>query len=98
MNKNNIDFAGSYVALGKCVGKTKYIVFGKEYTEEEVKSIFEKATSKKPIEQRTWTYDEIPYTALCPTCKENLGYESKRLYKHCPYCGQRIDWSGEDVD
>lgn len=68
----------------------------KEDIEEEVKSIFEKATSKKPIEQRTWTYDEIPYTILCPNCKENLGYEAKRLYKHCPTCGQALDWSGED--
>lgn len=61
-----------------------------------LKELVEKATPKKPIEQRTWTYDEIPYTALCPNCKENLGYESKRLYKHYPTCGQALDWSEED--
>lgn len=112
MNKNNIDFAGSYVALGKCIGETKYIVFGKEYTEEEVKSIFEKATPKKPDFKEVWTPrtldslgEPLGCYAYCPNCGNDLyveaeelplDEETKVLNSYCPTCGQALDWSEED--
>ena len=93
MNKNNIDFAGSYVALGKCIGKTKYIVFGKEYTEKEVKSIFEKATSKKPTNIESHEeHDLLFVSGKCPVCRDWVNDSMS----YCDSCGQALDWSGED--
>ena len=96
MNKNNIDFAGSYVALGKCIGKTKYIVFGKEYTEKEVKSIFEKATQKAPSLYQDYYLEKEFWE--CPTCGSFLceNGEEYRRGEYCEDCGQRIDWRGEE--
>lgn len=58
-----------------------------------LQELVDKAIPKKPINKATYTYDDIPFTALCPNCKENLGYESQNLYKCCYKCGQAIDWS-----
>ena len=49
---------------------------------DEIKSIMEKATPKKP----NWIYDDEP---LCPNCGDVLdGTE-----EHCDGCDQRLDWS-----
>lgn len=57
-----------------------------------IKELVDKVTPKKPINKATYNYDDVPFTALCPNCKENLGYESKGVYNYCPKCGQRILW------
>lgn len=33
------------------------------------------------------------YYNRCPSCNEGLGRDSGELFKHCPGCGQHIDWS-----
>lgn len=58
-----------------------------------LRELVDKATPKKPINKATYNYDDIPFTALCPNCKENLGYESKNIIKYCYKCGQALDWS-----
>ena len=60
-----------------------------------IQELVEKATPKKPIHKNTWGYDDIPYTALCPNCEENIGYEAMNYYKYCPVCGQALDWRDE---
>lgn len=32
----------------------------------------------------------------CPNCKEL--YVEKMNFEYCPFCGQRIDWEGEEND
>lgn len=56
--------------------------------------LVKKAISKKPIYKDDGTGDHYYYCANCdskvPLCS-NLIDQIK--YKHCPYCGNEIDWS-----
>ena len=40
---------------------------------------------------------DIDNNYICPSCKSVVGdYESEDIwFKHCPECGQNIDWSNE---
>lgn len=74
--------------------------------------LVDKATSKKPIlseiylndEDQTDIYDENGYidpnVCCCPNCKKSKIYdfEYSEKFNYCTFCGQRIDWSDEDVD
>lgn len=35
-------------------------------------------------------------TAYCPNCNRAIEIECEELYKYCPTCGQKLDWS--DID
>lgn len=41
---------------------------------------------------------DIDSNYICPSCKSVVGdYESEDIwYKHCPECGQALDWSDEN--
>ena len=62
----------------------------KEVTESELLALVEakeKQIPKKPIEKPT---DDtcIYYENYCPNCENLLVVR----YKHCPKCGQKLDW------
>ena len=69
----------------------------KEDIEEEVKSIFEKATPKKV---RRALHIANGYKHCCPICSSYVGTISKvgRIDEddYCPTCGQALDWSEEE--
>lgn len=62
------------------------------------KECIEKQIEKKPDFEGDG-YDENGYliydTWICPCCEEHyeVDYDD---YKHCPNCGQAIDWSEEE--
>ena len=41
---------------------------------------------------------DIDSNYICPSCKSVVGdYESEDIwYKHCPECGQALDWSDDE--
>ncbi|WP_050636165.1 hypothetical protein [Candidatus Stoquefichus sp. SB1] len=55
-----------------------------------LQELVDKATPKKP----TKIYKR------CPNCdhKVSWNYYADRKLNYCPECGQRLDWSDEDVD
>ncbi len=64
----------------------------------ELKTLREKARPMKPTYEGdgyapdgTFVYD----TWICPNCEEHYEIETD-YYKHCPECGQAIDWSEEE--
>lgn len=73
-----------------------------------IEELVDKATPKKPIkEENLIDYDEFDtvksfYNSIssCPNCKELLFDENDDIdFKespHCPYCGQKLDWSDEE--
>jgi len=50
----------------------------------------EKQMSKKPI----WNYDD---EFICPTCGETTEDYDVTTIKFCPECGQKLDWSDNNV-
>lgn len=55
-----------------------------------------KQIPKKPLKQECDFFDFI---LVCPECKNRIvNVWSKREYKpnYCHYCGQALDWSGND--
>ena len=68
----------------------------KEDIEEEVKSIFEKATQKAPSLYQDYYLEKEFWE--CPTCGSFLceNGEEYRRGEYCEDCGQRIDWRGEE--
>lgn len=77
----------------------------KEYkqhgTLEEVREALEKPKAKKPGEVTNgliwWDNDGNPVWLtdhICAVCGKRIIPE----YRHCPYCGQAIDWSEEKGD
>lgn len=73
-----------------------------------LQELVEKATPKKPnIEMMVDDYEENGYIKSflhqkieCPICRTVLEDEADCIdlvgWKHCPTCGQALDWSGED--
>lgn len=64
-----------------------------------VDSILEKGDMQKTIakEPVICTSSENVYEWCCPTC--GTRYESEAgACVHCPYCGQKIDWSDYDSE
>lgn len=73
-----------------------------------LQELVDKATPTKPAlaeiycDRKTDIYDENgwidPDICCCPSCKKLAIYdfEYDEKYKHCTFCGQRIDWSDED--
>lgn len=73
-----------------------------------LQKLVDKATPKKPAlakiycDRKTDIYDENgwidPDICCCPNCGKLTIYdfEYDEKYKHCTFCGQRIDWSDED--
>lgn len=65
-----------------------------------LQELVDKATPTKPS---IWGdgYDDkgnIIYDMYdCPNCGKSYEIDYEK-YDHCPKCGQRIDWSDEDVD
>lgn len=55
--------------------------------------LIEKATPKKVNRVKTKSYDtyEVKIYGYCPVCDSDV------FFDYCPHCGQRIDWSEEDV-
>ena len=70
----------------------------KEYrkigTVDECRAAVEKQKPKKPIKDRT---QGIRYTSAysCPNC--GRGFTGTGIANYCYHCGQRLDWSDEDV-
>ena len=68
---------------------------------EEVRELFEKATSKKPVYSDFEENDDgdgiIPTRAECPYCgyEFEFGTWNESENHHC-VCGQAIDWSSND--
>lgn len=61
----------------------------------ELKTLREKGRPEKPIYEADGydTEGNLVYdTWICPTCETHYEVESDH-YKHCPECGQAIDWS-----
>ena len=65
----------------------QYLAIG---TPEEFRAEVEKQKAKKVIDNMP-TDDDVWYQ--CPTCKGDL--TNIRGF-HCPYCGQKLDWSDEE--
>ncbi len=70
-------------------------------TLEEVREALEKQKAKKPGEVTNgliwWDNDGNPVWLtdhICAVCGKRIIPE----YRHCPYCGQAIDWSEEKGD
>ena len=62
----------------------------------ELKTLREKAWPKKPVSV-TKEYpngDRAWHGCCCPSCKTPI--ECGETPKHCPECGQAIDWSEEE--
>ena len=60
-------------------------------TVEECRAAVEKQIAKKVT---VVLFGPISYPASCPTCRKNIkGYLNK---KHCPHCGQKLDWGMKD--
>ena len=60
----------------------------------ELERLQKKEIPMKPIIKmggmgNTW---KIPY---CPICDTNLQSSEKYMFKYCPRCGQKLDWSDE---
>lgn len=51
-----------------------------------------KRIPERVINEPTYDYSDVPYTALCPECQQNLGYEAQHTYNFCFNCGQALDW------
>ena len=76
--------------------------FSKIGTVEECRGAVEKQKAKKAIIQTTMTngrdLHDRPcsrqvHIYLCPTCDTCLGYVGECSDKHCPECGQAIQWN-----
>ena len=52
------------------------------------------AALKKRMPQKVVRYFEIDYSAECPSCKGRI--EAHSSHRHCKWCGQRLEWSGDD--
>lgn len=67
------------------------------YLSEDIKQALEKRIPKKPqLEGDGYADGQLVYdTWICPACGKEyeLDYDE---YKHCPECGQAIDWSAEN--
>ena len=61
---------------------------------EECRAAVEKRKPKKPIKDRE---QGIRYTSAytCPSC--GRGFTGTGIANYCYHCGQRLDWSDEDV-
>lgn len=56
------------------------------------KAALEKQIPKKP----SGDYHSVPHYR-CPNCnREVVLYEISAKYPYCKYCGQAIDWSGQE--
>lgn len=60
----------------------------------------EKQIPKKPTTNKVWYVgvysDYYKTTNICPVCDCVLRANESWNDKHCPNCGQAIDWSDED--
>jgi len=66
-------------------------------TVEEFKVLKEKSVAKKPLLRlcggcQSCCVDCDRYEDRCPTCNGGLYIESGKPHKHCPDCGQKLDW------
>lgn len=74
-------------------GKMKVDKWGESL--DTIHELVEKATPKK-ISKKV---DRLKYNHyFCNSCSAYLGSEFLPKGNYCPTCGQKIDWSEEDVD
>ena len=63
-----------------------------------LKELVDKATANKAIKLKE---KEFGYTHICPVCHSYVGTiidDGIEYDTYCCSCGQKLDWSGEDVD
>ena len=61
----------------------------KDIMEENIIELIAKDYPEKPIESKSHFY--------CPICKHGIHKHSDKVFfKHCPWCGQRLDWRIEE--
>lgn len=74
-------------------------------TIEDVKAMKEKQTPKKVQKPRCYDCSKEGisrcvecdyYEYKCPNCKQSAEDETGFEAPNCPYCGQALDWSGDD--
>ena len=68
---------------------SEHLGFEMNYEKNLLQELVDKTTPKKVV---NWLRDKS--MACCPYC-DSAGY-SEEKHNHCYYCGQAIDWSGED--
>lgn len=85
------DYSANKMAIQTLEEVQEYHKIG---TVDECRAAVEKQKPKKPIKDRT---QGIRYTSAysCPNC--GRGFTGTGIAKYCYHCGQRLDWSDEDV-
>nr|DAG75323.1 MAG TPA: LysW biosynthesis protein LysW [Caudoviricetes sp.] len=81
----------SFVYKGKSIPKEALIE-----CREVIHKALKKQIPKKPLKQECDFFD---FNLVCPECKNRIvNVWSKREYKpnYCHYCGQALDWSGNN--
>lgn len=59
------------------------------------KLIKDKKTPKKIVYEKSPTYNNVAFLMpKCPNCNTTI----LNKHKHCHNCGQKLDWSDEDVE
>ena len=48
----------------------------------------------KQIPQKVVRYFEIDYSAECPACNGRI--QAHTSHRNCKWCGQKLEWSGDD--
>lgn len=48
----------------------------------------------KQMPKKVVRYFEMDYSAECPSCNGRI--EAHANHKACKWCGQRLEWSGDD--
>ena len=52
------------------------------------------AALKKQMPKKVVRYFEMDYSAECPSCNGRI--EAHANHKACKWCGQRLEWSGDN--
>lgn len=101
MSFSNIDCKGFPDSVTISNGKDLYNFETRDYVPlEAVEELVDKATPKKAIESEMRGFSkEVASYLHCPNCDMPIcNVWNRREYKpnYCHYCGQRLDWGGND--
>lgn len=95
---NSLVILALCVGLGLCL-QCIYLTASREwYYQNFVKNNAKQIPEKLLYEADGYADGELVYdTAVCPSCERRFEIEYEEQYNYCPECGQRLDWTSEEL-